>query len=134
MPRATRRPCRRKGERPLAGDDAELDALREKRLHELARQQNQAVASEAEAQRRAQERESAVQAVLRQVLEPDARERLQRVKIARPDQGAALEEQIVALAQSGRLRGKITDQDLKTLLARLFPPKRETKIRRLGEE
>lgn len=82
-------------------------------------------------QRQAQE-EAQKEAILRQILTQEARERLSRIRIARPDQADVLERQLVALAQSGRLANKITDSDIKAILARLFPPKRDINIRRKG--
>lgn len=111
-------------------DDAELDALRQRRLRQLQDQAVQQQANQAEQQARQAEVEAQRQAILRAALTPEARERLTRVKIARPDQGAALEDQVIALAQSGRLQRPINDEDLKQILGRLFPPKRDINIRR----
>ncbi len=74
--------------------------------------------------------ESQKQAVLRQILEPVAKERLARIKIARPQIGEQIENQLISLAQSGRMNGKISDEDFRRLLTRILPKKREIKIRR----
>ena len=74
--------------------------------------------------------ESQKQAVLRQVLDPAAKERLARIKIARPQIGEQIENQLISLAQSGRMNGKISDEDFRRLLTRILPKKREIKIRR----
>ncbi len=74
--------------------------------------------------------ESQKQAVLRQILEPAAKERLTRIKIARPQIGEQIENQLISLAQSGRMNGKISDEDFRRLLTRILPKKREIKIRR----
>ena len=113
-------------------EDEELRRLRDRRLAEMQRQQVGAQENaEAERQRRAEEaaqRES----ILRAILTPEARDRLSRVRIARPDQAEVLERQLVALAQSGRIQKQLTDEDVKAVLARLFPPKRDIQIRRKG--
>ncbi|MEI6293264.1 MAG: DNA-binding protein, partial [Methanomicrobiales archaeon] len=70
--------------------------------------------------------------VLMQIMEPDARERLNTIKITKPDFAKAVEQQLVLLAQSGRLKSKITDQQLKELLLQLTPKKKEFKISRKG--
>lgn len=112
----------------------ELDAIRRRRIAELqARQQQAGVAdaqqAAADAQAR-QDQEEQREGLMRQILMPDARERLARLKMARPEDARALENQLIQLAQSGRLQGRIDDEQLKVLLARLFPNQRDINIRR----
>lgn len=116
-------------------DDEELQRIRAARAEQLRAARSQGgYDPEAEARRRHAEAEqqAQIEAVLRQVLTQEARERLQRVRIARPDQAKALEKQIVAMAGSGRLRGQLSDEDLKAILTQLFPPTRDINIRRKG--
>lgn len=112
-------------------DDDELAELRRKRMAQL---QQQAVDQEymQEEMDRQKEAEARIQQILKQVLEPDAKERLNTIKLTRPDFARAVEQQLVYLAQSGRLRSKITDEQLKALLQELTPAKRDFKIRRKG--
>ena len=70
------------------------------------------------------------QMLLRQILEPKAKERLARIKIARPQIGELIENQLIALVQRGQIAGQISDEDLKILLSRIMPKKRDIKIRR----
>lgn len=114
----------------MANEDDELDALRQRRLRELQSRAAQQHAQAAEEAVRRAEIEEQRAAVLRAALTPQARERLTRGRMARPEAGAALEDQVIALAQSGRLRGPIGDDELKEILARLFPPKRDIRIER----
>ena len=72
-----------------------------------------------------------MQSVLRQILTPEARERLARVRIAHPEEGSAVEQQLVMLAQSGRLNGVIDDATLQQILRKLLPDRREIKIKRM---
>jgi programmed cell death protein 5 len=110
----------------MAVDDEELELLRRKKLEELKLQrEREEAAEELQARMEAQK-----QLVLRQVLEPEARERLGRLRIARPDVVSAVENQIVMLAQSGRISGKIDDATLVQLLSKLLPKKREIRIER----
>jgi len=107
------------------GDD-ELSEIRRRRLEQL---QHQAAGQqeELERQRRA---ESEMQLALMQILEPEARERLNTIKLAKPEFARAIEQQLVMLAQSGRIRQKISDEQLKALLVQVAPKKREFRITR----
>ncbi|MDD1688623.1 MAG: DNA-binding protein [Methanoregula sp.] len=110
------------------GDD-ELSELRKRRMAQLQQQAGDQQAMQAELER--QERiKSQMQMVLMSILEPDARERLNTVKLTKPDFAGAVEQQLVQLAQSGRLKNKITDSQLKELLRQLAPKKRDYSITR----
>jgi programmed cell death protein 5 len=87
----------------------------------------QAMQAELERQERIK---SQMQMVLMSILEPDARERLNTIKLTKPDFAGAVEQQLVQLAQSGRLKNKITDSQLKELLRQLAPKKRDYSITR----
>lgn len=110
------------------GDD-ELAELRRRRMAQLQQQagDQQGMQEELERQKR---QKSQIQMVLMQVLEPDARERLNTIKLTKPDFAGSVEQQLVALAQSGRLKNKITDAQLKELLRQLAPAKRDYSITR----
>jgi len=112
-------------------DDDELAELRRKKMAQF---QQQAVDQQymQEEMERQKEVEARVQLILKQVLEPEAKERLNTIKLTRPDFAKAVEQQLVLLAQSGRLKSKITDDQLKGLLQELSPAKRDFNIRRKG--
>lgn len=67
------------------------------------------------------EREEQVkrQALLRQYLTPEARERLKRVSLVKPDLARRVEDIIIQLGVQGRLDHRITDGELKSILARV---------------
>ena len=108
------------------GDD-ELTEIRQQRMKQLQQQ----MAEQEQAQRQ-QQMQAQIQSVLIQVMEPEARERLNTIRLTKPEFAAAVEQQIVALAQSGRMRQKITDDQLKQLLSQIVPQKKEFNIRRVG--
>ncbi len=113
--------------------DAELAELRKRRVRELQEMQAQAgvdpyaaAAQQAELQRRESERAE----VLRRLLTPEARERLGRIRLAKPDVANAVEQQVISLAASGRLQRQIDDATLRALLERIMPERREIHITR----
>lgn len=106
--------------------DEELEAIRRKKLDELQQsQQQQLVAEEEEGKIKAQR-----QTILRKILAPEARERLGRLKLAHPDIVESVENQLILLAQSGRVRNVIDDATLVDILAKVIPKKRDIKIER----
>ncbi|WP_135536339.1 MULTISPECIES: DNA-binding protein [Halostella] len=110
-------------------DDDELDELRRKKMEQLKEQQQQG--GNEEAQRRQQQQADAQkQAVLRQHLTDGARKRLNSVKMSKPDFGEKVERQVVALAQSGRIQGKIDEEKMKDLLRELKPDSQSFDIKR----
>jgi len=107
-------------------DDSELEALRQRRLAEMQQNGQQ----QAEAQERAKQMEIQKQAVLRQILTPEARDRLANVRIANPEMANMVEMQLIQLAQSGRLGGMISDAMLRDILVKIAPQRREITIER----
>ena len=91
-------------------------------------QQEQASQAQAQADAEAQK-----QALMRKILTPEARERLQNVKLVRPDFAAQIEVQLLQLAQTGRVPIPISDELLKQLLEQIQnqQTKRDISIRRV---
>ncbi len=110
----------------MAMDDEELDAIRRKKLQELQQVQVQAAAQ----QQYREQVEAQKQTILRQILTPDARERLGRIELAYPELTDSIENQLIALAQSGRVQKVIDDATLRQILERVMPRRREIKIER----
>lgn len=106
--------------------DEELEELKKRRMLELQQQQGE---KERQAQMQ-QELEAQKQAILRQILTPEARERLNRIKIVKPELAEAVELQLIQLAQAGQLGNVLTDDQLKTILRRLTDKQRDIKITR----
>jgi programmed cell death protein 5 len=70
--------------------------------------------------------------VMRVALTSEARQRLANIKMVKPEVAQAIEEYIVQLVSSGRLKRTIDDEQLKELLSTIQgTAKREFKIRRI---
>jgi programmed cell death protein 5 len=109
----------------MVGDE-DLEAIRRRKLEQIQQQQ---FAAESEEQRR-QELAEAKNSLLRQILSSEARERLNTIRMAKPEFAEVLENQLIALAQTGRIKGMISDAQLKDILRQITPKKREIKIER----
>ena len=66
--------------------------------------------------------------MLRLIFTSEARDRLNNLRMVKPDLAASVENQIFQLASSGRLRHQINDDELKQMLGQLQKPKKEFKI------
>jgi programmed cell death protein 5 len=107
--------------------DEELDAIRRRKLsayqQRASDEQRQAqVEKEVDAQK---------EALLRQLLSPEARQRLTNLKMVKREFTEQLEMQIIQLAQMGRVPVPLSDAQLKQILIQLQSRKRETKITRI---
>ncbi|UCD14476.1 MAG: DNA-binding protein [Thermoplasmatales archaeon] len=111
--------------------DDELENIKKKKLLELQQQQMLSQKA-AEEEARNKEFEEQKKAVLRKILTTEARERLGRIKVARPEVAENIENQLIMLAQSGRLKNKINDEQLREILSKLIPRKRDISIKRRG--
>lgn len=114
-------------------EDEELERLRAQRQAEME-QQAQSQAQQGQVQRAQEEAyrqqvEAQKRAILAKVLTDEARERLDNIKIANPDFANSIENQLIQLAQSGRLRGRITDEQLKNMLRQFQSSRKEQNIR-----
>jgi programmed cell death protein 5 len=107
-------------------DEDELDALRQRKLQELQVRAQQEVL----AQEQAKQLDAQKQMVMRQLLTPEARERLANLRMARPDVVESVENQLIMLVQSGRITNQIDDYTLRQILRKVMPTKREIKIER----
>lgn len=107
-------------------EEDELEALRQRKLQELQVRAQQ----EAMAQEQAKQIDAQRQMVMRQILTPEARERLANLRMTRPDVVESVENQLIMLVQSGRINQQIDDYTLRQILRKVMPQKREIKIER----
>lgn len=62
--------------------------------------------------------------IMRNILTKEARERLSRVKLVKPDLALQLELYLVQLYQAGKLQTKLTDEQLRAILESLKSEKK----------
>jgi len=98
---------------PTDDVDPELQEIRKQRLQQLQSQQQQ---SKQESQRSQDEQRKAV---IAQLLTPDALERLNRIALVKPDNARLVENSVLMQYQQGRIREKVDENQLKTLLSQI---------------
>jgi len=101
----------------LSGElyDEELEAIKRKKLEELQRR----LQLEEELRRR-QEEEARRQALLRSMLTAEARERLANVRLVKPEIARIVEDNLIALVQTGQLKPPIGEDVVKKILSAIY--------------
>ncbi len=102
--------------------DEELEELKRRKMEELQKRiEEERKRAEVQAQKRA---------ILNLILTPEARRRLDNLRLVKPELVEALENQLIALAQSGRIRTPIGDEELKQMLEEIYRrTRRDLRIR-----
>lgn len=116
---------------------SDLEEIRRRRMAELEAQQaaaqnqmQQQAAQQMQQQEAKRQFEAQKKQILAQIMTSEARNRLANLKLTRPELVEQIELQLIQSAQSGSLRGKVTDDQLKVLLSQIAGQKREIKITR----
>jgi programmed cell death protein 5 len=106
-------------------DDPELAEIRRRRMAQLQAQYQskqpgvsgpQSSEQEAEAKRANDERRAMI---LQQLLTSEARERLNRIRLVKPEKAQGVEDMIIRAAQMGTLGGVVDEQRLIALLEQI---------------
>ncbi|WP_461866240.1 DNA-binding protein [Thermococcus sp.] len=97
----------------------DIEEIRKRKLLELQKRLAEQQKVQEEAMRQEMELEAQLDAMMRQILTPDARERLGRVKLVKPELARQVELILVQLFQAGQIREKIDDAKLKKILAQI---------------
>jgi len=107
-------------------EEEEIEEIRRRRMLEL----QQRLAQEQQRAQIQQQIEIQKQAILRRILTPEARQRLNNLKMVKPEFANQLELQLIQLAQARKVQTPITDEQLKEILIRLQAQRRDIKITR----
>ncbi|MEM3437005.1 MAG: DNA-binding protein [Nitrososphaerales archaeon] len=67
--------------------------------------------------------------LIKVLLTSEARQRLSNIKIVKPELADMVEEYVIQLAYSGKIKEPLTDEEFKQLLIAIQKPKKEFKIR-----
>ena len=68
--------------------------------------------------------------ILKQILSPDARLRLNNVRMVKPELASLVENYLIGMASQGKIHAQITDDQLKQILLSTQQPKHDFKINR----
>ena len=80
--------------------------------------QQQMEQAQAQEQKKA-EMDEAISSMMKQILSDEARERLNNIKAAKPEKAEKLQGLIIGNANTGRIQGKVTDDQLIDLIDQL---------------
>ena len=69
--------------------------------------------------------------ILKQILSPEARLRLNNIKMVKSELSDLVEQYLIGMATQGKLPGQISDDQLKQILLSIQQPKRDFKINRI---
>jgi len=103
-------------------EDEELEKIRQKKLLEL----QQKLAEEEEKRKERIERSN----LLRVILTPEARQRLANMRLVKPELVDKIEIYLIQLAQAGKIPTPLSDEQLKDILNKLIPSRKEIRIER----
>lgn len=97
-------------------DEENLERIRRRKLEELQQQAAQQQVAEQQ-----QDFESKKYAIMRKILSPEGRQRLENIRMVKPQFAEQIELQLIQLYQSGRLKGAIPlpDKAFKKLLEQI---------------
>jgi programmed cell death protein 5 len=113
-------------------DDDRLEELREQKKKQLREQADgqQGGGNEAQQQAAREQAEAKQEAMLKQYLTDDARQRLNAIEMSKPEFAESVKKQLTALAQSGRIQDRIDDEQMQNLLRELQPESKSFDIQR----
>ncbi|MHA7648151.1 DNA-binding protein [Nitrosopumilus sp. S4] len=69
--------------------------------------------------------------ILKQILSPEARMRLNNIKMVKAELCELVEQYLIGMATQGKIRGQLNDDQLKQILLSIQQPKRDFKINRV---
>ncbi len=105
----------------------EAEEIKKRMMEQMQRQMEE----QQQAQAEKEIMEAQKKALLRQLLDAEARGRLERIRMAKPEEAEYIEIQLIRLYQMGKIRTRLNDEAFRVLIKNLLPEKRDIKIRRV---
>ncbi|KAK5164326.1 uncharacterized protein LTR77_010021 [Saxophila tyrrhenica] len=96
--------------------DSDLEAIRQARKQELQSQNGGGGQEGGEKEEQKNREQEARQSILQQILEPDAADRLGRIRLVKASRAEDVENRLIMLARSGQLRARVSEDQLKEIL------------------
>ncbi|KAL8977740.1 MAG: hypothetical protein Q9177_006569 [Variospora cf. flavescens] len=100
--------------------DADLEEIKRGRLAQLQQQQQGGgtglAASGGQDEQRKQHEAEARTSILAQILQPEAADRIGRIRLVKESRATDVENRLIMLARTGQLHAKVTEGQLKDLL------------------
>lgn len=109
---------------------SELDEIKKRKLAELQQKQQEALQQQLQEQAQLQQQVEQLESAVKQYFTKEALSRYGNLKTAHPEKAVQLLVILGQAIQQGQLQQKIDDQQLKELLKRLEPEKKDFKIKR----
>jgi programmed cell death protein 5 len=111
-------------------NDEELNDIRRRKLEEIKQQAAQQQIAEVQQK----QYEAKKYQIMRKILSPEGRQRLENIRIVKPEFAEQIEIQLIQLFQAGKLRGStpLPDNAFKKLLEQIssFDRKKQYKIKK----
>ncbi|ROT37665.1 DNA-binding TFAR19-related protein, partial [Sodiomyces alkalinus F11] len=114
--------------------DSDLEQIRKARLEQLKAQAGAGSggggsgSQQQQAEQKQQQEAEQRQYILSQILHPEAADRLGRIRLVKEQRATEVENRLIMLAQTGQLRQKVTEAQLKELLNAVADTREEEKI------
>lgn len=122
-------------------DDAELQAIRAARMQEMQRNAQggstggmNGSTSGSNGTSSSTSNNNVNDAIMTRILEHDAKERLNRVRMVKPERVMGVENYLIRLYQSGGIRGKVSEEDIVEILEKIAAEERRNTSTRIKFE
>lgn len=108
----------------------DIEDIRARRMEEM---KSRMASHQEEAESHAKMDEQ-LDSLLKSILTPEAKARLSNVKLVNYEKYLQVAQGIIVMVRQGKLPAKINEDQLKSLLAQVTPPKKEFNITRKGSK
>merc|ERR1712038_1497787 len=105
--------------------DSDLEEIRARRMAELQQQMGGGTDPSKQEEMR-QQQEEMKNGMLSQLLDQQARARLNTIAVAKPEKAKMVENMLIQMARTGQINGKLGEEQLKNLLERVSSQTQKT--------